>query len=111
MKKAASIFFLFTFFLFQYGKMLDYMECRIAAAIESKSDCGCDNKLADNTTGDPSPQPFHGHHLKNYTEEFFDHCSTNVSTINCSNHQYTVALLAEEELPGHPAGILQPPRI
>jgi hypothetical protein len=73
MKKFISIFFLFSFFLFQYGKMLDYMECRIVAAIESKTDCGCDSKLSAASQENKNPQPLHQHQLKNYTEEFFNH--------------------------------------
>ncbi|RXK59251.1 hypothetical protein ESA94_14005 [Lacibacter luteus] len=71
MKQLLSIFFLSIFFLFQYGKMIDYMECRIAAAVASVEDCGCDEKLISNSTTEDASLPFHQHHLKNYTEEFF----------------------------------------
>jgi hypothetical protein len=111
MKKPVSIFLLFLFFLFQYGKMLDYMECRIAAAIEAKEDCGCDNKLTGNTTDDSVPAPFHQHQLKNYTEEFFDHSFTVTAIIMVSNQQQSIMLHAAAELPGYTNGILQPPQI
>lgn len=87
------------------------MECRIAAAIESKTDCGCDNKLSSSASNDESPQPLHQHHLKNYTEEFFDHSCVITQAIICNNQQYTTVLLAQDELPGYLTGILQPPRI
>ena len=111
MKKLISIFFLFTFFLFQYGKILDYWECRIAAAIESKSDCGCDNNLNSASSSEQSSQPLHQHHLKNYTEEFFYHSGIISAKIFRNNQQYTIALYAEDELSGYLTGILQPPRI
>jgi hypothetical protein len=111
MKKAISIFFLLLFFLFQYGKMLDYMECRIAAAIEAKEDCGCDTKLTDSPTGNSAPQPFHQHQLKNYTEEFFDHCFVIPSINAAGNRPCTNVWHPASELSGYSIGVLQPPQI
>ncbi|MBX9782346.1 MAG: hypothetical protein K2X48_03535 [Chitinophagaceae bacterium] len=111
MKKLISIFFLLSFFLFRYGKMLDYMECRIAAAIESKTDCGCDSKLSATSQESKNPQPLHQHHLKNYTEEFFDHQHTSVPRLPAACVT-TAAVLPAEKLPaGFARGIFQPPRI
>ena len=110
MKKLISIFFLFSFFLFQYGKMLDYIECRIAAAIKSKSDCGCDSRLSATSQENKNPQPLHQHHLKNYTEEFFDHQYTSFPQL-LATCVTTTAVLPAEKLPaGFAKGIFQPPR-
>jgi hypothetical protein len=110
MKKAIAIFFLFTFFVFQYGKILDYIECRIAAAVQIKEDCGCEVRLMANT-GDASNQstPLQHHH-KNYTEEFFDleeinHPAVFKKLINhADNYQ-------QGSMAVYQVSIFQPPRI
>jgi len=111
MKKSLSIFFLSIFFLFQYGKMLAYMECRVVAAIESKVDCGCDDKLTTDSNQQPSSSPLHQHHLKNYTEEFFDHHWMAKDLTIKKNIPSTETALQQDQLPGFLHGILQPPRI
>lgn len=105
-----SIFFLSIFFLFQYGKMIDYMECRIAAAIESTQDCGCDAKLQVATTDDESSTPFHQHHLKNYTEEFFNHTVKEEEAVAFSPNITYNSITASQQLSGYFHELLQPPR-
>jgi hypothetical protein len=110
MKQSLSIFFLSIFFLFQYGKMIDYMECRIAAAIESRQDCGCDAKLQATATDEQSSTPFHQHHLKNYTEEFFNYTERNDETVVVSTSSFYNCITAPQQLTGHLHELLQPPR-
>jgi hypothetical protein len=109
-KKAGSLFLLLLFFIFQYGKMLDYMECRIRAAIETKSDCGCDLKLTAATDNNPVSAPFHQHHLKNYTEEFFDYHFLLLPTMPfCNTKEYNTAF--NQPIPeGRYNVVFQPPR-
>jgi hypothetical protein len=109
MKKAISIFFLFIFFLFQYGKILDYMECRIVAAIAPQEDCGCDTKLTTGTSTNEPIVPLHQHHLKNYTEEFFEYPMLIQASILSIERAYKV--VPSEKLPsGSCNSIFQPPR-
>lgn len=109
-KKIYSIFFLSVFFLFQYGKMIDYMECRITAVIESTKDCGCDTKLQP-TANDQNPAlPFHQHHLKNYTEEFFYHTSLQTPAIATNYNPVYTNITAPQQLSGYLQKVLQPPR-
>jgi hypothetical protein len=110
MKQCLSILFLSLFFLSQYGKMLAYMECRITAAIESKTDCDCGNTLQTADTDQNSSQPLHQHHLKNYTEEFFDHEWLVKEELTVRNNLPFTILLQQDQLPGYLQGILQPPR-
>jgi hypothetical protein len=110
MKQLLSIFFLSIFFLFQYGKMIDYMECRIAAAIESTQDCGCDAKLQAAVTDDESSTPFHQHHLKNYTEEFFNHTVKEEEAAVISSNTLYNSITAPQQLSGYIHELLQPPR-
>ncbi len=110
MKQCLSILFLSLFFLSQYGKMLAYMECRIAAAIESKKDCGCENTLQTTNTDQNTSQPLHQHHLKNYTEEFFDHKWLAEEEITSINDLPFTILFRQNQLPGYLQDILQPPR-
>jgi hypothetical protein len=109
-KKGISIFFLLLFFVFQYGKMLDYMECRIQAAIEAKPDCGCETKLTAFAENDPFSAPSHQHHLKSYTEEFFDqHFSLLPSLPEIISKQYNIAAI--QSVPeGFNKSIFQPPK-
>jgi hypothetical protein len=110
MKQCLSILFLSLFFLSQYGKMLAYMECRIKAAVESKTDCDCGNTLQTTDTDQNSSQPLHQHHLKNYTEEFFDHKWLAEEEITCINDLPFTILFQQNQLPGYLQSILQPPR-
>jgi hypothetical protein len=110
MKQLLSIFFLSIFFLFQYGKMIDYMECRIAAAIESTKDCGCDTKLQVATTDDESSTPFHQHHLKNYTEEFFNYITKEDETVTALANALYNSITAPQQLSGYLHELLEPPR-
>ena len=111
MKQLISLLFLSIFFLFQYGKMVAYMECRIAAAIESKVNCSCEEKLSTAYNQLPASQPTHEHHLKNYTEEFFDHdLKTITDTENIISRSF-ISPCKQDQLPGHLHGLLQPPRI
>ncbi len=110
MKQLLSIFFISVFFLSQYGKMLAYMECRITAAIESKTDCDCGNTLQTADTDQNSSQPIHQHHLKNYTEEFFDHEWLLKEELVGRNSLSFTILFRQDQLPGYLQGILQPPR-
>ncbi len=85
------------------------MECRIAAAVASAEDCGCDEKLLSTATADDSSLPFHQHHLKNYTEEFFTEVHTAESSTFSGaaivhNRIYSPQLLA-----GFINQLLQPP--
>jgi hypothetical protein len=108
--KLLSIFFLFIFFLFQYGKIIDYMECRVSAAIESKTDCGCDTKLAASSTDNTNDPPFHQHHLKNYTEEFFHHITFTATTVETTVAKQFAAV-NEGSVSNRSFSVFQPPRI
>jgi hypothetical protein len=108
-KKAGSIFLLVLFFVFQYGRILDYMECRIAAAIETKTDCGCETRLIAATDNETSA-PLHEHSLKNYTEEFFDHENSSTTALNISvTKQYNNRFVQSSPV-GFSKSIFQPPR-
>ncbi len=86
------------------------MECRIAAAIQSTTDCGCDSKLIA-SADEQTPQPLHQHELKNYTEEFYDHpfdLLPNTSIEGSLSHN----ILSIDQLPsGFCKSIFQPPRV
>jgi hypothetical protein len=110
MKQLLSIFFLSIFFLFQYGKMIDYMECRIAAAIESTKDCGCDAKLQATATDNEPSTPYHQHHLKNYTEEFFNYTAKEDEAVIVSFNALYNSIVAPQQLSGYLHELLQPPR-
>ena len=86
------------------------MECRITAAIESTKDCGCDTKLQPTANDQEPAQPFHQHHLKNYTEEFFDHTSLPLSTIVMDYDPIYTNITAPQQLSGYLQKVLQPPR-
>ena len=90
--------------------MIDYMECRIAAAIESAQDCGCDAKLQVAATDDESSTPFHQHHLKNYTEEFFNHTVKEEEAVVISFNKLYNNITAPQQLSGYLHELLQPPR-
>jgi hypothetical protein len=109
MKQLLSIFFLGIFFLFQYGKMIDYVECRIAAAIESAQDCGCDAKLQATASDDESPTPYHQHHLKNYTEEFFNYTVKEDESVVVSSNALYNSITAPQQLSGYLHELLRPP--
>ena len=86
------------------------MECRIAAAIQSTEDCGCDVKLQANTTDSDSSIPFHQHHLKNYTEEFFNYTAKEEEAIIVSSYNAYNSIAAPQQLCGYFHELLQPPR-
>jgi len=110
MKALLSIFLLSIFFLFQYGRMIDYMECRITAAVQSSSGCDCESKLLP-LSGDQEPAvPFHQHHLKNYTEEFFDHQSLPLQANISKDLPAYNCIVAPQQLSGYLQERLQPPR-
>ena len=90
--------------------MIDYVECRIAAAIESTKDCGCDAKLQATATDDESSTPFHQHHLKNYTEEFFNYITKEDETATASSNTLYNSITAPQQLSGYLHELLQPPR-
>jgi hypothetical protein len=110
MKQLLSIFFLGIFFLFQYGKMIDYVECRITAVIESTEDCGCDAKLQASASDSEPSTPYHQHHLKNYTEEFFNYTTKEDEAVNVSSRISYNRITAPQQLSGHLHEVLQPPR-
>lgn len=85
------------------------MECRIAAAIESTEDCGCDTKLQATATDDESSTPFHQHHLKNYTEEFFNYTVREEQAVVFSSNTLYNSITASQQLSGYLHEILQPP--
>lgn len=86
------------------------MECRIAAAIQSTEDCGCDVKLQAAASDSESSTPYHQHHLKNYTEEFFN-CTTkeDEATVVSSHLSYS-SIAAPQQLSGYLHKLVQPPR-
>lgn len=90
--------------------MIDYVECRIAAAIESTKDCGCDTKLQVAATDGESSTPFHQHHLKNYTEEFFNYITNEDETATASSNALYKSITAPQQLSGYLHELLQPPR-
>ena len=91
--------------------MLAYMECRVVAAIESKVDCGCGDTLTTDSSQQPTSNPLHQHHLKNYTEEFFDHHWMAKDLTTKKNIPSTETAVQKDQLPGYLHGILQPPRM
>jgi hypothetical protein len=109
MKHLLSIFFLFIFLLFQYGKLIAYMECRIVSVIQSTSDCGCETKLQPSAGNEQTNLPFHQHHIKNYTEELFEDLSLFTLTPSSST-TLTSNLQATQLLTGYTNKLLQPPR-
>ena len=90
--------------------MIDYVECRIAAVIESTKDCGCDAKLQPTATDDESSMPFHQHHLKNYTEEFFNYTVKEDEAVIVSSNTSYNSIAAPQQLSGYFHELLQPPR-
>lgn len=86
------------------------MECRITAAIESAKDCGCDAKLQTTATDDESSTPFHQHHLKNYTEEFFNYAVKEDETVAVSSYVLYNSITSPQQLSGYLHELLQPPR-
>ncbi|XVJ66468.1 MAG: hypothetical protein HEQ40_10030 [Lacibacter sp.] len=86
------------------------MECRIAAAVQLKPDCGCDEKLMASTEDASQSSPLHQHHLKNYTEEFF-----HTVTIAAAPVQPAADLLyapaPEQRVIKRAYSVFQPPRI
>jgi hypothetical protein len=109
MKQLLSIFFLFAFLLFQYGKLIAYMECRIVSVIQSSSDCGCETKLQPSPGNEQTNLPFHQHHIKNYTEELFEEVSL-TKLAPSSTVILTGNLNAAQLLTGYTNKLLQPPR-
>ncbi len=90
---------------------MDYMECRLTAAVTNTEDCGCDTKLAKAVAKESSNAvPLHQHQLKNYTEEFFQLTNTAepVATINYSNGYSTAT---DKPILDMAYSIFQPPRI
>ena len=86
------------------------MECRIAAAVASAEDCGCDVKLQVAASDSESSAPYHQHHLKNYTEEFFNHTAKDEeAVVVCSTASYK-NIVAPQQLSGYLLQLLQPPR-
>lgn len=109
MKSILSIFFLFTFLLFQYGKLIAYMECRIVSALQSTPDCGCETKLQPSTNEGQATTPLHQHTTKNYTEEVFEEVS--IATTNpASSGVKTGKAITPLLLTGFANQLLQPPR-
>jgi hypothetical protein len=108
-RKAASIFLLLLFFVFQYGRILDYMECRIVAAIEATPDCGCDTKLVA-ATDNNAPAPLHQHSLKNYTEEFFDDKHHSLAALPVINSKQYHNHFIQSAPTGYSSPVFQPPR-
>ncbi len=90
--------------------MIDYMECRIVAAIESTKDCGCDAKLQATATDDESSTPYHQHHLKNYTEEFFNYTLKEDEAVVVSSNALYNSITAPQRLSGYINELFQPPR-
>jgi hypothetical protein len=86
------------------------MECRIAAAIESKSDCGCEMKLMAATDNEASP-PYHQHGLKNYTEEFFDPENNSNSALAIFSRKKYNNHFVQSSPVGFTKIIFQPPRV
>ena len=86
------------------------MECRITAAIESTTDCGCDTKLQPTASDQEPAQPYHQHHLSNYTEEFFDHTSLQAPAIVTNYNPVYTNITAPQQLSGYLQKVLQPPR-
>jgi hypothetical protein len=90
--------------------MIDYMECRINAAIESKTDCGCDTKLMASAADDTNNPPLHQHHLKNYIEEFFHHTTFSATTVETTIAKQ-FATVKEGVVSDRAFSVFQPPRI
>lgn len=90
--------------------MIDYMECRITAAIESTKDCGCDAKLQSTASDDEPVIPYHQHHLKNYTEEFFNYTVKEEEAVVSSSNSLYNRITAPQQLSGYLHELLQPPR-
>jgi hypothetical protein len=86
------------------------MECRLMAVIETKSDCGCETKLTTSSSDDPFSSPAHQHHLKNYTEEYFDHNLHMVSSIQWYDDQNYNSTLHQLIAEGYCKAIFQPPQ-
>lgn len=90
--------------------MIDYMECRITAAIQSKADCGCDTKLTAAAADATNNPPLHQHHLKNYTQEFFNHHTFAATTLETTIAKQFAAV--NEGAVSHKSfAVFQPPRI
>ena len=86
------------------------MECRIAAAIQSTTDCGCNNKLIA-STNEQAPQPLHQHQLKNYTVEFYNYAVEPSSTFFITELRFYKILSSNQLSTGFCNQIFQPPQI
>lgn len=87
------------------------MECRIAAAIAEKTDCGCNTKLIPDQKNNKESSPLHQHHLKNYTEEFFDHHFTTLTELASLYFPTNSVFTSCKPPTGYKKGIFQPPRM
>lgn len=86
------------------------MECRIAAAIQLKPDCGCDDKLETAAADAAQSAPVHQHHLKNYTEEFFHTVNVTAAPVRAVVN-FVYAPVAEQPVRMRANDVFQPPRI
>lgn len=86
------------------------MECRIAAAVQLKPDCGCDDKLIAAAEDATHSTPVHQHHLKNYTEEFFHIINTTAAPVQPVEH-LLYAPAPEQQVIKRANSVFQPPRI
>lgn len=105
MRKLIAIICLISFVALQYGKVVSYWHCRLAAPVN----CGCDKKLVDHTDKDhPTPVTI----AKEKAEEVFLSHEAMLSnppviiTTNSKQSLYRSLIPAD-----HTAAIFQPPRV
>ncbi|NII29839.1 hypothetical protein HB364_32475 [Pseudoflavitalea sp. X16] len=105
MRKLIAILCLITFVALQYGKVVSYWHCRLAAPVN----CGCDKKLVDHTDKDhPTPVTI----AKEKAEEVFlshealrSNPAVIIADLNSKQSLYQSLIPAD-----HTASIFQPPK-
>lgn len=99
--------FIFTFLLFQGGRVIMYLECRFTNTI-TKPNCDCVQILADAKPGvDAIPASGHANH-KHLLEEF-ELLTANLHHTEVSAHIAKAPMHKDAILKGAPAAIFHPP--
>ncbi|TAH03320.1 MAG: hypothetical protein EAZ16_07890 [Sphingobacteriales bacterium] len=108
MKKNITIFFLASFFLLQYGKVVSYLYCTYENYKQTGSvTCDCEKQLTDA----PATTTTHNGHMHGIkTEECLQHIATN-NLLQTPFNYIIVSYRAYQENTLHhpPKGLLRPP--
>ena len=104
-----ALIFIFSLVFYQYGKVFNYIGCRINNIVSNNTQCDCEKKVKDATNNDSQPFSQKLTVKTNTDDLFFRHYNSSIP-LNTYSPAIKISFFSLSLTTGYDENIFQPPR-